>query len=64
MQNVKTCKLPKQVICGVIETPRQEAVIGGNLLKLHFSCCDDHEDDDDNEDDDDDVDHDDQRVVI
>ena len=40
----------KQVKCGVIETPRQEAVIGGNLLELHFSCCDDDDDNDDDND--------------
>ena len=57
MQNVKSCKVQKkQVKCGVIETPRQQAVIGGNLLELHFSCCDDGDHDDDDDDDDDDHD--------
>ena len=49
-KNVKSCK-NKLGKCGVIETPRQEAVIGGNLLELHFWCCDDGDDDDHHHDD-------------
>ena len=56
-KNVKSCK-NKLGKCGVIETPRQEAVIGGNLLELHFWCCDDGDDDDHHHDDHDDHDHD------
>ena len=30
-----------------IGTAGQEAVIGGNLLELHYSCCDDRDEVDD-----------------